>query len=984
MAREFTGELDHQPTGGTAREFTGELDPAPVQATSRVREFTGELDVASPAPAKPRRGGTRAEAPKPFVADPEAAAAAKARTDFAATDPRRTDAQPPEDRREFSLGQVGKDFRGGIEQVKALATGAGAFGGAVDWKAATEALADLDEIEAGRPPRAPMVPSPTGGAPRPGEPTALAKAMQAADSEGRKSIRDSLTQALQRDEQFIARSVEAIKAYGEEQRKLSGKLPDFTDVRDAKGFAEWAVRNGAATAPTMAASMLAAAAGIINPAAGMASLGAVSGGMALGDMTAARAGHAAKVFEPDRFTNPDRIAEAEARQDSDTARHLADNVGATAALAVPYAALDFLGPAGTLARTGAKGLAKGGAAAIATQGAKEMGKEAINEGGQEVVNIAADMLAGERQAEVTSDDLKRVANAAAVGGLMGGGGHAANVAGDVARGAMDKSRRTKAAEAGDVEEALMLAIEASPYGAAKARGFVADPPLLTDPPTKQRSKTEAVFREVAASYGMSPKAVDAALKEGEGKPLDVLGGFYARAVQALQGRGLVGKPVDPEVLEALASGPVDPGPAPAAAEDIEPEQPPTEAAQAVENIGRILGAADGERAPIAGEPINRNWTAFAPESGTLAIPREQMPQVAAEHRGALVNFLGARGVTHEQAEVPAESLKPTQLEYSTQKVKAATEYEGGDRSILVSADGYVLDGHHQWLAKLETGDPVKVIRLDAPIQDLLRLAHQFPSSTTASARKKAGEADPADVAAAGEGAPVVSFKTEKGSVYQVNGASTTRNKAARADVGHEGDAGLKPPSERTFYVDEAGALSLSEFQTQGGKKSIVVRGQQAAVRYDEGPTAGKLERRTLTEIHDRPAVGLTPVELWNGGREVHFGNRITEITTTGSADAVAERGEGGDSMSGNSAPARSADGPTAASARAPSVTAATTATKATNPEKFAGRAVTQDVLVADTGQTARMTIPDAARALRELAARRRALQELRTCLGRRG
>lgn len=89
-------------------------------------------------------------------------------------------------------------------------------------------------------------------------------------------------------------------------------------------------------------------------------------------------------------------------------------------------------------------------------------------------------------------------------------------------------------------------------------------------------------------------------------------------------------------------------------------------------------------------------------------------------------------------------------------------------------------------------------------------------------------------------------------------------------------------------------------------------------------------------------------------------------------------------MSGNSAPARSADGPTAASARAPSVTAATTATKATNPEKFAGRAVTQDVLVADTGQTARMTIPDAARALRELAARRRALQELRTCLGRRG
>lgn len=79
-----------------------------------------------------------------------------------------------------------------------------------------------------------------------------------------------------------------------------------------------------------------------------------------------------------------------------------------------------------------------------------------------------------------------------------------------------------------------------------------------------------------------------------------------------------------------------------------------------------------------------------------------MPQVKAEHRGALVNFLNARGVAHEaDTEVDPATLKPTQAEFSPQKVRKAINYQGGDRSILVSSDGYVLDGHHQWLAALE-------------------------------------------------------------------------------------------------------------------------------------------------------------------------------------------------------------------------------------------------------------------------------------------
>lgn len=137
-------------------------------------------------------------------------------------------------------------------------------------------------------------------------------------------------------------------------------------------------------------------------------------------------------------------------------------------------------------------------------------------------------------------------------------------------------------------------------------------------------------------------------------------------------------------------------------------------------------------ADLSGEQLDPEWTAFADDSGTKKIPRSEMPQIKAEHRGAMVNFMKARGVQHEQVELDPVELKPTQAEFSPAKVKKAMEFDGGDRSILVSSDGFVLDGHHQWLSKREKGEPIKAIRLDAPIEDLITLANEFPSSTNES------------------------------------------------------------------------------------------------------------------------------------------------------------------------------------------------------------------------------------------------------------
>lgn len=186
-------------------------------------------------------------------------------------------------------------------------------------------------------------------------------------------------------------------------------------------------------------------------------------------------------------------------------------------------------------------------------------------------------------------------------------------------------------------------------------------------------------------------------------------------------------------------------------------------------------------ADLSGAPIDDEWTAFADESGTLKIPRAEMPQIKSEHRGAMTQFLKARGIEHEQATVQAAELKPTQAEFSPSKVAKAMGFEGGDRSILVSADGYVLDGHHQWLAKRERGESVDVIRFDAPITELVKQAHEFPSSTVADGAT-VSRIEPSNETAVNERVKNQEGGAQQGGLFTAGNADTTES---RAEAGGE-------------------------------------------------------------------------------------------------------------------------------------------------------------------------------------------------------
>jgi len=125
------------------------------------------------------------------------------------------------------------------------------------------------------------------------------------------------------------------------------------------------------------------------------------------------------------------------------------------------------------------------------------------------------------------------------------------------------------------------------------------------------------------------------------------------------------------------------------------------------------------------------WHAFHSKSGTLGIPRREMPQIKSGDRAAMVQFLRARGIESREELVDAATLKPTQAEYAPGKVAAAKSFTGGDRAILVSEDNHVVDGHHQWLAAADEEKPIRVIRLMAPIARVLMMVHRMPSTTVA-------------------------------------------------------------------------------------------------------------------------------------------------------------------------------------------------------------------------------------------------------------
>ncbi len=134
----------------------------------------------------------------------------------------------------------------------------------------------------------------------------------------------------------------------------------------------------------------------------------------------------------------------------------------------------------------------------------------------------------------------------------------------------------------------------------------------------------------------------------------------------------------------------------------------------------------------------------------------------------------------------------------------------------------------------------------------------------------------------GEGLRAVkTFKTALGSEYTVYpDGGTTRVKTPHP--GHPvTDVGLKPKSEKTYYIrpEDFRILDLVQATPPSGVNVISEYAPgEIGVKSIGGKDDGKFYEGRIVKYFDSPEIGLMPLEVWDGGRKTHFGNKIIDVS----------------------------------------------------------------------------------------------------------
>jgi len=121
------------------------------------------------------------------------------------------------------------------------------------------------------------------------------------------------------------------------------------------------------------------------------------------------------------------------------------------------------------------------------------------------------------------------------------------------------------------------------------------------------------------------------------------------------------------------------------------------------------------------------------------IPREKMPQLTDKQTSEFPEHLKSQGFDVKNETELASHLRATQNVLNGAKVAKAAQYirdhpEAADRPIIISKDGYILDGHHTWAAKigldaqdgiLSNDKPMNVSRINIGTIEMLHRANKF-------------------------------------------------------------------------------------------------------------------------------------------------------------------------------------------------------------------------------------------------------------------
>jgi putative sterol carrier protein len=117
-------------------------------------------------------------------------------------------------------------------------------------------------------------------------------------------------------------------------------------------------------------------------------------------------------------------------------------------------------------------------------------------------------------------------------------------------------------------------------------------------------------------------------------------------------------------------------------------------------------------------------------SKSLGMSRKDMPQISSKHIGDFVKYLNNKGVSVSPSVIDVSKIGMTQKDINVDKVKDLLGVEKSNLSkpVIISNDGYILDGHHRVVAlyNVDKNFKLKTIKVDLGIKDLLKAAGDFP------------------------------------------------------------------------------------------------------------------------------------------------------------------------------------------------------------------------------------------------------------------
>ena len=117
---------------------------------------------------------------------------------------------------------------------------------------------------------------------------------------------------------------------------------------------------------------------------------------------------------------------------------------------------------------------------------------------------------------------------------------------------------------------------------------------------------------------------------------------------------------------------------------------------------------------------------------TLGVKRKDMPQIKSEDYNLFYAYLKKNGAKFTKDTMPASELRAMQKEFSDEgimkQMRKNIKQGPNTKAVIVSSDGYIMDGHHRWLVALNTGSDLNVMRVNMPAFELYDLVNKFEKS----------------------------------------------------------------------------------------------------------------------------------------------------------------------------------------------------------------------------------------------------------------